>query len=163
MAISFDLVDKFIKYEMNYPMNLSPRWNEAQKLLGSRVMWMQYENTPQNEGNFEGYIFDALACAKGTLGIQVASALRVMLPICNSNQLGRPIYIFDHTTLTEVPNFVSNETGKWEVKSENGSLNPKMFIRGHTIAPEVGVFEDEKYMICLIDDGSDVKLHIYKK
>lgn len=163
MAISFDLADKFIKYELNYGLNLSPRWEEVQKLLGNRVIWMQYETLPQNVGNFEGYIFDALACTKGTLGIQVASALRVMIPICRSSHLGRPILIFDHTTLSEVPSFISKEIGQWEVKSDGNTLEPKLFVRGHTISPEIGVFEDERYMIYLIDDGCKVEMHIYKK
>lgn len=165
MAIDFDIANNFIKYEINYGMNLSSSWEEVQTLLGSRVMWMRYKTLPQKVGKFEGYIFDALACAKGTLGIQVASALKVMIPICKSSQLGRQIIIFDYENFEKIPCFISNETGSWEVK-HNENLEGKLFVRGKNVEYanyKIAVFEDERYMIYLIDNNCDVQMHIYKK
>lgn len=73
--------------------NTSYFWARTKELLGDRIGYMVYYENPK--GNEHGYFVDVLTHAIGTLGIEVAAALKAMLPICNYSELGRPIILED--------------------------------------------------------------------
>lgn len=81
----------FIQEEMRG--NTSYFWNRTRDLLGDRIGYMVYDSEPK--GNEHGYLVDAIMHTTGTLGIEVAAALKTMIPECKYAEIGRPIILKD--------------------------------------------------------------------
>lgn len=106
-------------------------WERTKELLGDRIGYMVYDETPK--GDEYGYFVDAMMRAVGTLGIEVAAALKAMMPKCSYAENGRPIVLEDSDGIP-MP---------WETYDVS--------------------FEDHRYMITLKDDGNEVHVTTYKK
>lgn len=119
----------FMREEMRG--NTSYFWNRTKELLGDRTGYMVYDENPK--GNEHGYFVDALMHATGTLGIEVAAALKAIMPVCSYAEIGRPIVLKDVDGLPQ----------PWE-------------LQGIT-------FEDKRYMVKLTDNGEEIFVCIYKK
>lgn len=111
--------------------NTSYFWERTKELLGDRIDYMVYDSEPK--GDSHGYLVDTLTHAVGTLGIEVAAALRAMIPVCSYAEIGRPIVLKDVDGLPQ----------PWE-------------LQGIT-------FEDKRYMVNLTDNGEEIFVCIYKK
>lgn len=114
--------------------NTSYFWNRTRELLGDRIGYMVYDDVPK--GNGHGYFVDALTHATGTLGIEVAAALKTMIPECHyaNAEVGLPIVLKD--------------------------------VDGLPSARNVGdvAFEDNRYMVVLNECENselEVEIHVY--
>lgn len=112
--------------------NTSYFWNRTRDLLDDRIGYMVYDEVPK--GNEHGYFVDAIMHATGTLGIEVAAALKAMMPVCSYAEIGRPIVLEDFDG-----------------------------VQAPWAAVDVVAFEDMRYMIALRDDGEEIHVTTYKK
>jgi len=110
---------------------LSEHWDEVRDMLGKRTLYMVY---PELLGEY--MIFDVLM--SGIMGIKIATALQVMMPVCVYPVIGSPIVIHDH---------YSSDAPKYDI----------------TVNTSIAEFQDERYFVVIEDDGEEINMHIYKK
>lgn len=134
--------------------NLSPYWEETMELLGDRKSYMVYPK----DGNTlfgEGYIVDALLGATGTLGIQIASALKQLIPTCISAKKGCPIVCTDIINPNQLLSKARQEKGRWTcIGTERKACS------GQEAA---SFYEDERYCVIVQEGEGEVRIYLYRK
>lgn len=105
-------------------------WEKTKGLLGDRIEYMVYCSGYKGA---HGYLVDALMHGNGTLGIEVAAALKTMMPKCSYKKVGRLITLHDF----------DGAPYPWETDRVT--------------------FEDHRYMLALEDDGKHIQVTTYKK
>ena len=124
-------------------------WGRTYKLLGARTYYMVYTN---DAVNYKGdpYAVDCLVRAKSTIGIEIASLLKFMIPQCEygEKKIGRKIVMTDVINPFQIPHIrIRYIDGKDTYVSDYDTMH---------------VFEDERYLCGVIDEG-EVKMYFYKK
>lgn len=163
----YGLRTMFVTSEIAYGLNISEHWYRIKKLLGDRVDCMIYQGKKEKGRLLNGYITDVFAGSKNsTLGIEVASSLRTMFPISIYGKVGKPIIVTDHPDTSQVPDFIfyDEADSEWKVKNNPNELN--IFIKCKIVkvkADNIAVFEDERYLVVLVDDDETIQMKIYKK
>lgn len=129
----------------------SKLWDTTRRILGNRIDDMYY---PKVKGGM--YVIDVLAGGDGTLGLQVATLLKAIIPT------SRPIILRDYCGTKDIPNYVARGVEEGYYAKEPEILIP--LIKDHiAITARVFVLEDNRHVVVMIDKHSDVELRIYKK
>ena len=163
----FCLCERLHACEGAYAMDVSKHWDRIKILLGDRIMYMNYTGNVEKGIMNDGYIMDILLASKNsTLGIEVAAALKTLIPFCHYCEFGRPIVITDHPNLQDVPDCVEWDGG-WYVDHNAKELQKcYQFVQCNVEVYEgsnVSVFEDTRFLVILMDDKEKVHMHIHKK
>lgn len=134
--------------------NISRNWEETERLLGDRIDYMVY-SPGGYEHKGECYIVDALMGATGTLGIQIAAALKQLIPTCIRNEQGCPIVCTDLINPSQILVKASEKNGKWSCLSTE-----RRTCSGQEAA---SLYEDERYLVFIQEAEGEVHIHLYKK
>lgn len=134
--------------------NISQFWEETMNLLGDRIGYMVYTKEGNNIAG-ECYIVDALMGAKGKLGIQIASALKRIIPTCVYAEVGCPIVCTDILNPNQLLSKGEMRDGKWTCL-ENG----KKTSNGQDAT---NFYEDERYSVIVQEGEGEVRIYLYKK
>lgn len=133
---------------------VSPHWKETQQLLGDRIKYMSYERSGKPCGE-EYYIVDALVAAKGTLGIQVAAALKQLIPTCVYAETGCPIVCTDIINPDQILSKGKMVSGRWTyIGNERKTCSGQVAM---------SLYEDERYMIVIQEGEGEVQIFLYRK
>lgn len=135
----------FLHYGETY--KVSPLWERAQEILGDRIDYMVY--TEGGNSYKGGFIVDALEGAEGTLGIEVAVALKMLIPTCECNKAGKQILCTDVVNPSVIPAPLIEQEEKW-VCFDASKITTFLF-------------EDNRYLIAIQEHDCHVRVYIYKK
>lgn len=141
--------NSFFQYELE-GNEVSPLWKRTKEILGDRTGYMVYS---KGGANCNGccYIVDALEGAKGTLGIEIACALKFLIPTCKYAEFGRAIICTDLINPCLIPAEICRvNSDKWTLCS---SEKPEKTI----------LIEDERYLVAIQDNKEEVHIYLYKK
>lgn len=133
---------------------LSPHWEKTMELLGERVGYMVYTRDG-NAPSGECYIVDALLGARGTLGIQIASALKQLIPTCIYAERGCPIVCTDILNPNQLLSKAREENGRWTCIGTD-----RRTCSGQEAA---SLYEDERYYVIVQEGDGEVRIFLYKK
>lgn len=128
---------------------VSANWERTREILGDRCGYMVYDDN-NCVYNAECYIVDALVGAKGTLGIEIACALRYLVPVCIYAEKGRPICCFDLNNPYKIPANIGEREGKWILSSEEDPAKTLLL-------------EDERFLVAIQDTEKEVNVYLFKK
>ena len=122
---------------------ISSFWNRTKEILGDRIGYMVY--SPHGFSQNGCYVVDCLMGAGYTIGIEIATVLRVMIPECKYAVIGRKILVTDVINPAQIPGlqFSSDE----KLFGDNG-----LFI-----------FEDSRYIVGVTDEGEEVHMYFFKR
>lgn len=134
--------------------NISPLWAETMELLGDRIGYMVY-TANGNSITGECYIVDALMGAKGTLGIQIAAALKQIIPTCIYAEKGCPIVCTDLLNPNQILSNERVENGKWTCLEAG-----RKTCSGQDAT---SLYEDERYFVLIQEGKDEVRIYLYKK
>ena len=163
---NFNMRLKLTAFEERYSLFVSPNWERVKMLLGPRVDLMTYNmhnncaSTAISSEIYDCYAVDVFAGnGRSTLGIEVASALSVMLPTFGLESI--KIIIFDYQDLKSLPPYIFYSTTAQMYKITTDVT----FVRchAHNIRTTAAVFEDERYVVTLIGDDYEILISIFKK
>lgn len=133
---------------------ISPHWEETEQLLGDRIGYMVYSEDGYKHED-ECYIVDALMGATGTLGIQIASVLKQLIPTCVYAKRGCPIVCTDIIVPQQILKNANEENGKWRCLRTD---------RKTCCGQEaVSLYEDERYLVAIKEVEGEVHIYLYKK
>lgn len=147
-------------YKLENRNRVSELWERTWEVLGDRISFMVYSNHGAAVGG--GYILEVLMGEEGTLGLEVATALSMLMPTCNYKaKEGRPIVITDYPDLSKLIFSISEENGKhYTTQSEILLPTPdRHCMRRASICS----FEDKRFLVILIDDQKEILMRIHKK
>ena len=136
----------FLHYGMNG--KAGEMWEKTESILGDRTGYMVYSEAGCNY--HECYVVDALEGAEGTLGIEVATALKKLIPVCEYAKIGKKILCTDLINPYQIPAKIGEADGKWVLCM---SEDPTKTL----------LFQDERYLIAIQDEGEAVHLYIFRK
>lgn len=148
---SYCLSDAFELRATQYDY-VSPHWEETRRLLGKRIQYMSYKGskTPSEEC----YMVDALVAAKGTLGIQIAAALKQLIPTCD-DKMGCPIVCTDIINPNQILSQGKVVNGRWTcVGTERKTCSGQ---------EAMSLYEDERYRILIKEGEGKVEIYLYQK
>lgn len=135
----------FLHYGETY--KVSPLWGKTEEILGDRIDYMVY-----TKGGYSykgGFIVDALKGGDETLGIEVATALKIFIPSCEYGDTGKKILCTDVINPAIIPAAIVEKDGKW------------ICLDGAVIT--TFVFEDSRYLIAIQNLEEEVRVYIFKK
>ncbi len=117
-------------------------------ILGSRTAYMVYD-----EGtcayNCDPYVVDALLGSTGTTGIEIATAIHVLTPICDYPNTKVKLSCFDMLNPTAIPG-VYFKDDHWEVCNDK--------------AANTFLFEDDRFLAVIVKvDEEKLQLYFWKK
>lgn len=133
---------------------LSPHCEKIMELLGDRIGYMVYSN----DGNVpwgECYIVDALLGGDGILGIQIAAALKQLIPTCIYATKGCPIVCTDILNPNQLLSKAREENGRWTCIGTD-----RKTCSGQEAA---SLYEDERYYVVVQEGEEEVRIYLYKK
>ena len=132
----------FLHYGETY--EVSPLWKKTEEILGDRIDYMVYTKGGQSYKG--GFIVDALKGGNDTLGIEVATALKIFIPYCKYAETGKKILCTDVINPAIIPVKIVEKDGKWT-------------------SFEAFVFEDSRYLVVIqdFDEDEEVRVYIFKK
>ena len=138
----------YLRTEDNVPENAE----KAVQLLGQRIRYLVYDLYQKAKFNHDSdycYAVDAICGANGTLGIEIATALRVLVPVFDSLN-DQKIYCFDVQDLSEIPALVQNaDNFSWSIKPQ---LSYKAWL-----------FKDNRFIAVIENQNNSLKLYLYKR
>lgn len=140
--------NSFLHYNMN-GNEVNPLWETTGKILGDRPGYMVYDKA-MNAYKGECYIVDAMMGGTGTLGLEIACALRSMIPVCKYSETGRPIVCADLLNPYQIPAAIGQLEDEWKL------------CEGEDPAKTVLV-QDDRYLVAIQDDGNEVKVYLFKQ
>ncbi len=118
----------------------------ALEILGDRIGYMVYET---NSVSYKkSYIVSAIAESTGSLGIEIASHLRCLIPECNYlENIGKKISCVDVINPALLLGDVVYNNNKWK-----------------NIDPHSGIclLQDERFLVTIQDQEDAVKVYLYK-
>ena len=147
-SIGFCPNNSFLHYAMEKGDAIPANWEITQKLLGDRKGYMVYTKAGCAYYGYS-YVVDALMGATNTLGIEVACKLQALVPVCKYAETGRMILITDVINPFQIPGVVYC----------HGSGNASNFMADDDMA----LFEDERYLVGITEDGDAVHMYFFKK
>jgi hypothetical protein len=127
---------------------VSATWKETEKILGDRIGYMVYSKDGYSYS--ECYVVDALVDANSFMGIEIAMTLQYLIPVCKYAEEGRPIICTDLINPYQMPAKIRENNGIWELCVDEDPS--KTFL-----------FQDERYLVSIQDDGKEVHMYLYKK
>lgn len=133
----------FLHYGETY--RTSSHWERTEEILGDRIDYMVY--TEGGNSYKGGFIVDALKGNDGTLGIEVATALKIFIPTCEYSKTGKKILCTDVINPSAIPGVIFKEE-KWIC------LNPDT---------TTFLSEDSRYLISIQNHEELVRVYIFKK
>ena len=139
--------NSFLHYAMEKGDAVPANWKITQKLLGDRKGYMVYTKAGCAYYGY-CYVVDALIGATDTLGIEVACKLQALIPVCKYAETGRMILITDVINPFQIPGVGRNSSG-----------DTSEFVADENLA----MFEDERYLVGIIDEGNAVHMYFFKK
>ena len=134
--------ESFEQYEKEH--NEIPEfWKFTRCLLGDRPKYMAYI---ESDSYYNGwpYVVDCLIGATNTMGIEIACMLKQMNP-----KVGRKILVTDVINPFKIPQICRCWLGDQEVFT--------------AISDDMYLFEDNRYMCGMIDEGEVVHMYFFKK
>ena len=141
--------NSFLHYQMENSDFIPEIWNRTRELLGDRPGYMVYTGSDLSYSEWP-YVCDALIGATSTMGIEIACMLQTMIPECKYAETGRMILVTDVINPYSIPHaghgYDSN--GRDKVVSTDPSMH---------------IFEDNRYICGIIDEGNAVHMYFYKK
>lgn len=110
-----------------------------------------------------GYLMDALIGTEGTLGVEVAATLSVMMPAREEGEETQMILITDYPNLDQMPDFMVKSKNRWRVKNNTTYATMREIV--YVDKDMIAAFEDERYLIILsrVAWSKDILMNIYKK
>ena len=149
--------DHIANYKEWHMEEISEFCDTTLELLGDRIDCM----VCRLDDGFGTYMADALVGGNGILGIEVASALKTMMPICYKGKSS--IIVTDHPNVNDLLNFERTKDGKWQTQDSTFYVT----VRGKTYLSQdiITSFEDERYLVVLkrTTVAGNVLMDIYKK
>lgn len=145
--IGFCPNNSFLHYAMEKGDAIPANWKITQKLLGDRKGYMVYTKAGCAYYGY-CYVVDALIGATDTLGIEVACKLQALVPVCKYAETGRMILITDVINPFQIPGVVNSTSG--------GTSN-------FMASDDMTLFEDERYLVGITEDGDAVHMYFFKK
>ena len=137
---------EFAAYSKHH--EVSDFWDRTLEILEDRIGYMVYLKSCNN---YKGsYIVDALEGAEYTLGIEVACALKHLIPVCNYAECGKPIICTDLVNPYQIPAKIYECDGKWDLCLSEDKEKTLLF-------------EDDRYLIAIQHDDEVVNIYLYKK
>ena len=126
-----------------------PFWKRTREILGDRQGYMVYSGAGCSHNDW-CYVVDCLVGATNTMGVEIACLLRSMIPTCRYAEVGRKILITDVINPLQIPH----------IGRGYDSNGRKTFVSTN---PNVHVFQDERYICGIIDEGTAVHMYFFKK
>lgn len=145
--LGFCPTNSFLHYMLECN-NVPEVWMRTREILGDRTDYMVYTEAGCA---YKGwcYIVDCLVGAKTTIGVEIACLLKTMIPQCKYAETGRKILVTDVINPYQIP-YINR--GYINSVEKFMSSNDNMHI-----------FEDERYVCGVIDEGESVHMYFFKK
>lgn len=119
----------------------------ALEILEDRIGYMVYE-TDSVSYNTLAYVVSAIAESTGSLGIEIASHLRCLIPECNYlENIGKKISCVDVINPALLLGDVVYNNNKWK------NIDPRSGIC---------LLQDERFLVTIQDQEDAVKVYLYK-
>lgn len=130
------------KPQNEFTENGGEYWKATKKMLGFRIN--KFEYTPAGSNYYGCYIVDALMNAQGTLGIEIASALSVLVP----------------TDTAEAKILCTDIINPYQIPALLGKSSENVWVTKET--DKVVLYQDEDYLIA-ISIEKDIHLYVFQK
>lgn len=140
--------DSFLYYVMEHNGEVPEFWKRTREILGDRPGYMVYTEAGYS---YKGwcYVVDCLIGATNTMGEEIACLLQTMIPKCKYAEVGRKILITDVINPFQIPN------------TDCGYVNGKeKFV---ATSDDMHIFEDDRYVCGIMDEGDAVHMYFFKK
>lgn len=145
-SLGFCPSNSFLRYEMAQGEKVPEFWERTREILGDRPGYMVY--TEAGSSYKDGcYVVDCLIGATTTMGIEIANLLKMLIPNCKYAEVGRKILITDVINPFQIPHI-------------SRTYLDSPFV---SISDDMHIFEDERYVCAVIDEGEAVHMYFYKK
>ena len=120
----------------------------ALTILGPRTAFMVYD---KGDCTYNGYpyVVDAICGATGTMGIEIATAIKVLDPICEYPDKGLKLSCYDMINPCKIPG-ISRDSDNDSWKVVDGMEN-------------TFVFEDERFLAVVVKTDEELELYFWKK
>ena len=128
--------------------NATVQSQRALDILGSRTAFMVYDKGSCTY-NGVAYVVDAICGATSTMGIEIATAIKVLDPVCNYPEKGLKLSCFDMINPTAIPGIIQKSDNGWCVK---GEASQTTFL-----------FEDERFLAVIVETDEELQLYFWKK
>lgn len=128
--------------------NATVQSQRALDILGSRTAFMVYDKGSCTY-NGVAYVVDAICGATGTMGIEIATAIKVLDPVCDYPEKGLKLSCFDMINPTAIPGIIQKSDNGWCVK---GEASQTTFL-----------FEDERFLAVIVETDEELQLYFWKK
>lgn len=136
--------NSFLHYVMEKQEELPEIWERTNELLGDRKGYMVYTEAGCVWHGY-CYVVDCLVGATSTIGIEVATHLKTLIPNCKYAETGRKILVTDVINPYQIPGLCMK--GETFVSSDG----------------KVVILEDDRYVVGITDEGKAVHLYFFKK
>ncbi len=123
-------------------------WDRTKEILGDRKGYMVYTEAGDNYNGW-CHVVDCLVGAKSTIGVEIASLLRTMIPHCEYAKTGRKILVTDVINPHQIPCIYREYIG-----------NTEKFM---SCDDSMHIFEDERYVCGVTDEGESIHMYFFKK
>ena len=134
----------FTHYALEKGENVSKLWTRVQEILGDRPGYMVYTNS--NVCYYDTcYVVDALMGATSTMGIEIATTLKLFIPKCKYAECGKKIVVMDCINPYQIPGLYMNGD---EFCCAEDSLE---------------LFQDDRYVCGVINGADVVYMYFFKK
>lgn len=134
--------NSFLECAIGYGKELPEIWTRTSELLGDLTGYMVYTEAGVSYYGWP-YVCDALIGATSTMGVEIACQLK-------HAQTGRMILVTDVLNPFAIPH----------IGSGYDSNGRETFVSTN---PDMHVFQDDRYICGIIDEGSTVHMYFFKK
>lgn len=123
-------------------------WERTRELLGDRTGYMVYTDAGCVYNGW-CYVVDCLVGVETSIGVEIACILKTMIPQCEYTKTGRKILVTDVINPYQIPYIGHSYINSAEkFMSSNDNMH---------------IFEDERYVCGVIDEGENVHMYFFKK
>ena len=140
--------NSFLHYAMEHNEEIPEFWKRTREILGDRPGYMVYTKAGCSYNDW-CYVVDCLIGATNTMGVEIACLLQTMIPKCKYAEVGRKILITDVINPFQIPHI-----GRGYVNSQEKFM---------ATSDDMHIFEDERYVCGMIDEGEAVHMYFFKK
>lgn len=141
--------NSFLHCAMEYGENIPKGYARTRELLGDRPGYMVYTDGGVSYYGYP-YVCDCLIGATGTMGIEIATYLQTLIPVCEYAKTGRMILCTDVINPSCIPN----------IRRGYDANNQEIYV---SIDSSMKVFEDERYVCAITDEGDAVHMYFFRK
>ena len=141
--------NQFLHYALE-EKNIPDVWNRTREILGDRTGNMVYTKAGTSCRDKWCHVVDCLVGAESTIGVEISNLLKTMIPQCKYAEIGKKILVTDVINPFQIPhiNRVYGDGDKEKYVATNDVMN---------------VFEDERYVCGVTDEGESIHLYFFKK